>query len=59
MTKAVGVKSEWSFISDPDEKRVKMPDGSTKKVPKGSVSLQQKFDPEFPWPPYKWPEESL
>jgi hypothetical protein len=37
----------------------KMPDGSLKEFPEGSVTLAVKYNPDFDWPAYKWPEGSL
>ncbi|KAI1769822.1 hypothetical protein F4818DRAFT_446805 [Hypoxylon cercidicola] len=36
-----------------------MPDGTKKVFPEGSVVLELPLNPDFPWPPYRWPEESL
>ncbi|KAM0260142.1 hypothetical protein ACHAQJ_002907 [Trichoderma viride] len=36
-----------------------MSDGTKKEFPEGTMVLQLKYNPDFPWPPYKWPEGSL
>ncbi|KAK5991683.1 hypothetical protein PT974_07716 [Cladobotryum mycophilum] len=35
------------------------PDGSRVKAPEGCVVLQVKWNPDFPWPEYRWPRGSL
>ncbi|KAI8627124.1 hypothetical protein F5Y19DRAFT_180003 [Xylariaceae sp. FL1651] len=51
------VNGDWSIPSPARSRR--MPDGSLKEFPEGSVVLQTKYDPDFDWPEYKWPEGSL
>ncbi|KAI1139204.1 hypothetical protein F5Y05DRAFT_341302 [Hypoxylon sp. FL0543] len=53
----IGVKSRWTIAQKAQPR--KLPDGTTKEFPEGSVVLQVTYDPDFPWPPYKWPEGSL
>ncbi|KAL7946970.1 hypothetical protein V8C42DRAFT_319303 [Trichoderma barbatum] len=36
-----------------------MSDGTKKEFPEGTMILQLKWNPDFPWPPYRWPEGSL
>ncbi|KAI1413427.1 hypothetical protein F5Y13DRAFT_29648 [Hypoxylon sp. FL1857] len=57
VAKQIGVKTQWTICQKAGPK--KLPDGTTKEFPEGSVVLQLKYDPDFPWPPYKWPEGSL
>ncbi|KAI0009624.1 hypothetical protein F4779DRAFT_581379 [Xylariaceae sp. FL0662B] len=53
----VGLINRWT-IPSPARPR-KLPDGSTKEFPEGSVVLQLQYNPDFPWPAYKWPKGSL
>ncbi|KAI0886886.1 uncharacterized protein GGS22DRAFT_118850 [Annulohypoxylon maeteangense] len=56
--KEVGIRgTNWTFVSESRSRELK--DGTMKEFPEGSVSLQHKYDPDFPWPAYKWPEGSL
>ncbi|KAI0114275.1 hypothetical protein F4776DRAFT_638962 [Hypoxylon sp. NC0597] len=57
VAKQIGVKSRWTICQKAQPK--KLPDGTTKEFPEGSVVLQLTYDPDFSWPPYKWPEGSL
>ncbi|KAI4645955.1 hypothetical protein J4E93_005534 [Alternaria ventricosa] len=57
VARAAGLLAAWTFVDEAQP--VDMPDGSQKTFPAGSVVLQQKYDPDFPWPGYKWPEGSL
>ncbi|KAJ4147051.1 hypothetical protein LMH87_001604 [Akanthomyces muscarius] len=57
VAQAAGLLASWTWITEAEP--VELPDGSQKTFPKGSVVLQQKYDPGFPWPEYKWPEGSL
>lgn len=57
VAQAAGLLASWTFISEAEP--VDMPDGSQKTFPAGSVVLQQRYDPDFAWPEYKWPEGSL
>ncbi|TEA16098.1 hypothetical protein C8034_v000672 [Colletotrichum sidae] len=52
-----GVIPQWTvpFAANP----MTLPDGTEKTFPRGTVRLQQVWDPDFPWPEYKWPEGSL
>lgn len=57
VARAAGILALWTFISEAEP--VDMPDGSQKTFPTGSVVLQHRYNPDFPWPEYKWPEGSL
>ncbi|KAI1456087.1 hypothetical protein F4805DRAFT_433821 [Annulohypoxylon moriforme] len=58
VAKASGIRgADWTLVRDAEPR--KLNDGTTKEFPEGSVSLQHKYDPDFPWPPYVWPEGSL
>ncbi|KAI1082413.1 hypothetical protein F5B20DRAFT_531200 [Whalleya microplaca] len=57
LAEEVGLINRWTIPSEAEP--WEFPDGSTKEFPKGSVVLQLKYNPEFAWPAYKWPEESL
>jgi hypothetical protein len=57
IAKKSGLTNPWTFMGKADA--VEMPDGSKKTFPKGSVTLQVEYVPDFPWPEYKWPEGSL
>jgi hypothetical protein len=57
VARAAGLLAPWSFSSKSEP--LDMPDGSKKTFPTGSVVLQQKYDPDFPWPKYRWPNGSL
>ncbi|KAF6831443.1 hypothetical protein CPLU01_06728 [Colletotrichum plurivorum] len=52
-----GIIADWT-IPSPVKTR-KLRDGTEKTFPDGSVVLQHKWDPDFPWPKYRWPEDSL
>ncbi|RWA07443.1 hypothetical protein EKO27_g7662 [Xylaria grammica] len=57
VARAAGLISSWMI---PGKARaVELPDGTKKEFPEGSISLQAKYDPDFAWPAYKWPEGSL
>jgi hypothetical protein len=57
VARTAGLLASWTFISEAE--LVEMPDGTQKTFPAESVLLQQKYDSDFPWPEYKWPEGSL
>ncbi|SCN92107.1 uncharacterized protein FFNC_08669 [Fusarium fujikuroi] len=57
VAKAAGLIASWTFINEAEP--IDMPDGSQKTFPVGSVLLQQAYNPEAPWPKYKWPKGSL
>lgn len=57
IARAAGLLASWTLISK--ARPVNMPDGSQKTFPAGGIVLQQNYDPDFPWPEYKWPEGSL
>ncbi|KAI0832174.1 hypothetical protein F5Y06DRAFT_189655 [Hypoxylon sp. FL0890] len=57
VAKQIGVKTQWSTCQKAEPK--KLPDGTTKEFPEGSVVLELTYDLDFPWPPYEWPEGSL
>ncbi|KAF9869701.1 hypothetical protein CkaCkLH20_12888 [Colletotrichum karsti] len=52
-----GVVAEWTIPSA--ARPIELPDGTKKTFPQGSVVLQHKWNPKYPWPDYKWPDESL
>ncbi|KAK3311551.1 uncharacterized protein B0T15DRAFT_521844 [Chaetomium strumarium] len=51
-----GLVNQWTIPTK--ARSVTMPDGSVKEFPEGSVVLQLLWNPDFPWPEYKWPEGS-
>ncbi|KAL7815617.1 hypothetical protein V8C26DRAFT_402202 [Trichoderma gracile] len=57
VAEAVGVVNDWTtyYPSGP----FPYSDGTKKEFPEGTMVLQLKWNPDFPWPPYKWPEGSL
>ncbi|KAH7198356.1 uncharacterized protein B0J16DRAFT_330284 [Fusarium flagelliforme] len=57
VARSIGVVSSWTWSSkaEPSEND----DGTRIEFPPGSVQLQQNYDPDFPWPEYKWPDGSL
>ncbi|KAI2603740.1 hypothetical protein GGR54DRAFT_455991 [Hypoxylon sp. NC1633] len=57
LAQEVGLVNRWSIPSTARPR--KLPDGTMKEFPEGSVVLQLRYNPDFPWPAYKWPEESL
>ncbi|CEI65618.1 hypothetical protein FVEN_g8875 [Fusarium venenatum] len=57
VAQSVGLVSSWSIPSE--ARSIEYEDGTKKEFPPGSVVLQQRYDPEFPWPEYQWPEGSL
>ncbi|KAI1207595.1 uncharacterized protein F4807DRAFT_433899 [Annulohypoxylon truncatum] len=59
VAKQVGIRTptDWAFVSAAQPRQQK--DGTMKEFPEGSVDIQHKYDPDFAWPPYKWPEGSL
>ncbi|KAI1262075.1 hypothetical protein F5Y18DRAFT_187548 [Xylariaceae sp. FL1019] len=57
VAKANGLVNRWTLCGGVRPR--KMPDGSLQEFPKGSVTLQLRYDPHFEWPAYKWPEGSL
>ncbi|KAI1102122.1 hypothetical protein F4804DRAFT_277057 [Jackrogersella minutella] len=57
IAKQAGLRSDWTFCGGAGPRD--LPDGTKKEFPEGSVTLQLYYDPDFPWPPYKWPEGSL
>ncbi|KAI1397974.1 hypothetical protein F4819DRAFT_58065 [Hypoxylon fuscum] len=57
LAEEVGLVNRWTIPSKARSR--KMPDGTTKGFPEGSVVLQLRLNADFPWPAYKWPEESL
>lgn len=52
-----GIKNGWAIPCETTE--VGLPDGTKKAFPEGSVTLQLKYDPDHPWPPYRRLEGSL
>ncbi|GKU09380.1 hypothetical protein FLAG1_12012 [Fusarium langsethiae] len=57
VAKSIGLISSWSIPSQ--AKTIEYDDGTKREFPPGSVILQQRYDPDFPWPEYQWPEGSL
>ncbi|KAI2471611.1 hypothetical protein F4781DRAFT_386804 [Annulohypoxylon bovei var. microspora] len=57
VAKETGIKSSWTSVRKAEPKE--LPDGTTKEFPEGSINLLHKYDPDFAWPPYEWPEKSL
>ncbi|KAI1377906.1 hypothetical protein F4677DRAFT_413883 [Hypoxylon crocopeplum] len=57
LAEEVGLVNRWAIPSGARPR--KLPDGTMKEFPEGSVVLQLRYNPDFPWPPYKWPEGSL
>ncbi|KAM6478595.1 hypothetical protein HDV62DRAFT_382720 [Trichoderma sp. SZMC 28011] len=57
VAEAVGVINDWTMFQPTGPFR--MSDGTKKEFPEGTMVLQLKWNPDFPWPPYKWPEGSL
>jgi hypothetical protein len=57
VARAAGILAQWAFIQEAAS--VEMDDGLQKRFPAGSVVLQQRYDPDFAWPEYSWPEGSL
>ncbi|KAL6814910.1 hypothetical protein J3E69DRAFT_370408 [Trichoderma sp. SZMC 28015] len=57
VAEAVGVINDWTMFQPTGPFR--MSDGTKKEFPEGTMILQLKWNPDFPWPPYKWPEGSL
>lgn len=57
VAEAAGLINDWTtyYPSGP----FPMSDGTKKEFPEGTMVLQLKWNPDFPWPPYKWPEGSL
>jgi hypothetical protein len=58
IAESVGLVNAWS-ITQPPTTEIKLPDGSTKVFPEGSIRLSLKYDPKVERPPYQWPEGSL
>ncbi|KAJ4854365.1 uncharacterized protein T069G_11344 [Trichoderma breve] len=57
VAEAVGVINDWTMFQPTGPFR--MSDGTKKEFPEGTMVLQLKWNPDFAWPPYKWPEGSL
>ncbi|OBS27873.1 hypothetical protein FPOA_01815 [Fusarium poae] len=57
VARSVGLVSSWTIPGK--AKAIENEDGTKKEFPPGSVVLQQRYDPDFPWPEYQWPEGSL
>jgi hypothetical protein len=57
LAEEMGIVNSWTtfYPSGP----FPMPNGTKKEFPEGTMVLQLKYNPDFPWPPYKWPEGSL
>ncbi|KAI6088290.1 hypothetical protein F4821DRAFT_234185 [Hypoxylon rubiginosum] len=57
LAEEVGLVNGWTI---PSNSRLRvMSGGIIKEFPEGSVILQLRYNPDVPWPAYKWPEESL
>ncbi|KAM0426839.1 hypothetical protein ACHAQK_012275 [Fusarium lateritium] len=57
IAQGVGLVSRWTIPSD--ARPIDLGGGKKKEFPPGSVILQQRYNPEFTWPEYIWPEGSL
>ncbi|WXC56113.1 hypothetical protein SNK03_002050 [Fusarium graminearum] len=57
VAQSIGLVSSWAIPSQAET--IEFDDGTKKEFPPGSVVLQQRYDPDFAWPEYQWPEESL
>ncbi|TRX90385.1 hypothetical protein FHL15_008750 [Xylaria flabelliformis] len=57
LAETVGLVNEWSTLTN--LRSWKKPDGTKRQFPEGSIELWLKYDPDFDWPEYKWPEGSL
>ncbi|KAF2472548.1 uncharacterized protein BDR25DRAFT_302686 [Lindgomyces ingoldianus] len=57
IAKANGLLTRWTAGCDAES--TQLPDGTTRAFPKGSLILQLRYNPDFPWPPYVRPEGSL
>jgi hypothetical protein len=57
IAESIGLVNAWSIPQPGTE--IKMPDGSKKMFPEGSIRLSLRYDPSFERPPYQWPEGSL
>ncbi|KAI1295300.1 hypothetical protein F5Y03DRAFT_304213 [Xylaria venustula] len=60
LAEGLGLINRWTAISDDSGLiTTRMPDGSEKTFPEGSVRMISRINIEFDWPPYQWPEGSL
>ncbi|KAI1742452.1 hypothetical protein F4680DRAFT_32740 [Xylaria scruposa] len=57
LAETAGLVNEWSIPTS--VRSWNKPDGTKRQFPEGSIELYLKFDPDFDWPEYKWPEGSL
>ncbi|KAL7935788.1 hypothetical protein V8C35DRAFT_298245 [Trichoderma chlorosporum] len=57
VAEANGIINSWTTYHPAGP--FQMSDGTKKEFPEGTMVLQLKWNPDFPWPPYKWPEGSL
>lgn len=57
VAQSIGLVSSWAIPSQAET--IEFDDGTKKEFPPGSVVLQQRYDPDFAWPEYQWPEGSL
>ncbi|KAL7766922.1 hypothetical protein ACKLNR_004838 [Fusarium oxysporum f. sp. zingiberi] len=48
VAESIGLISSWTIPSNAEP--IDLEDGTKKEFPEGSVVLQQKYNPEFPWP---------
>ncbi|KAM0445348.1 hypothetical protein ACHAPV_002732 [Trichoderma viride] len=57
VAEAAGVLNDW--VTPHPAWPLRMSNGKMKEFPEGTMVLQLKINPDFPWPPFKWPEGSL
>lgn len=57
VAEAAGVLNNW--VKPHPAGPLQMANGKMKEFPEGTMVLQLKLNPDFPWPPFKWPEGSL
>ncbi|KAI0867066.1 hypothetical protein F4860DRAFT_17190 [Xylaria cubensis] len=57
LAETVGLVNEWTTLSN--LRSWNRPDVTKRQFPEGSMELWLKYDPNFDWPEYKWPEGSL
>lgn len=57
VAEATGVLNDW--VTPYPAGPLGMSNGKMKEFPEGTMVLQLKINPDFPWPPFKWPRGSL
>lgn len=57
VAEAAGVLNKW--VTPHPAGPLRMHNGKMKEFPEGTMVLQLSLNPDFPWPPFKWPEGSL